>query len=697
MPLSILDEQRQEQQHVESLPFKSTLAVQSVPRPQEAARGWPGLSLSQLSSQSACGLGRQNETFDRIGIPGDSFGRVPAQQVPDCRSGQCQGPPGLKREGVRVSMSPRGPAPHSAPPRPSQSPPREAVSSSPSQRSLTYQDGSNPRPPHDPGGSLAGDGGGGRGGGRGGRGQRRGSRTSGVHNMLNPPGPRGHPQASSPPLQQVIGEASPGPRMGPLQYGGNNSPSRASGYQGQGVATPQPVNTTMSSTQASSAGPHAPSSPLAPPQPYPVTANRRILTPKSPRAASLSRAGQRLSSLPPHPGRALGQPPTATPHDASPLGAPPTLGPTPPFPGPIQLQAPAPVPPPTRPPPGISRSLSQPMMSVLTQGAPFATGMAQDRLWGSGIVGPLPPGTAGTRNLQLGEGQQHILAIQPTHGEEMYIPVDYHQASKQADEKRQRNAGASARFRQRKKEREREQQQGIQKLEAANRELEKRVEELEKGYMELEAERDYYRGERNRLRDLVARTPAISEWADRGPPSPTPSRPGVAYATEASPSLAPVPAPPLPHPYSQPRTHTPGPPLSHALAHPHPSPSSYGDPSMLERPARRRRTDSEPSLGTPSYRPNTPASLPPIPGPTTQAYAIPPSPRLMGSPGTARLPPIRFDQPPTSDTPPPIQSGQPPPPPIQPGQSSAYPSYTKGPYETGWATAPGRSGDGPSR
>ncbi|KAJ3942140.1 uncharacterized protein N0V96_007632 [Colletotrichum fioriniae] len=58
------------------------------------------------------------------------------------------------------------------------------------------------------------------------------------------------------------------------------------------------------------------------------------------------------------------------------------------------------------------------------------------------------------------------------------IPVDVHQASKQADEKRQRNAGASARFRQRKKERDQEQTASLQKLEQRGRDLEARVREL---------------------------------------------------------------------------------------------------------------------------------------------------------------------------------------------------------------------------
>ncbi|KAK4456150.1 hypothetical protein QBC34DRAFT_10708 [Podospora aff. communis PSN243] len=491
-----------------------------------------------------------------------------------------------------------------------------------------------------------------------------------------------------------------------MMYGGNSSPSRPVGTPNQTMATPQQAHHAPPHTQ-SPAGAHPSGSPPTSYGPL-AAANRRILTPKSPRVASLSRAAQRLSNLPPGVPRVASS--SGGPaHDGSPVGGPPTIGGPPQLSGALTGQGTGP--PPSRPTSGLSRSLSQPMMShgmpttsaqeqpppgslarelggrsLYSPGPPFGTpvpqtrGMMGEARWAAGVVGQLPPSGSVGRTLQLGDGQQHLLAITPHHGEEILIPVDYHQASKQADEKRQRNAGASARFRQRKKEREKEQQQGLQKLEAQNRELERKNEELEKRNRELEAERDFYRGERNRLRDIVARTPSISEWADRGPPSPTPSRSAASYPAENSPLPAPVPAP-LPHPlYAQ----------HHALAHPHPSPSSYGDPSMLERPARRRRTDSEPHLGTPSYRPTTPASLPPLPGGPPPAFSIPPSPRLAPSPGTARLPPIRFDHPhPASETPSPVQGGVPPPP-AQPqaGQASTYPSYTKAPYETGWATGP---------
>jgi hypothetical protein len=93
------------------------------------------------------------------------------------------------------------------------------------------------------------------------------------------------------------------------------------------------------------------------------------------------------------------------------------------------------------------------------------------------------------------------------------IPVDVHQASRLADEKRARNAGASARFRLRRKEKEKEANNTIEKLHTQTRELERR-------YKELELERDFYRNERDRLRDVVFRTPGLRHHAMGGPPSP---------------------------------------------------------------------------------------------------------------------------------------------------------------------------------
>ncbi|KAK0738384.1 hypothetical protein B0T18DRAFT_394683 [Schizothecium vesticola] len=595
-------------------------------------------------------------------------------------------------------MSQRRPVPHPSSHRPSQSPPRDPGSVSTQQRNPAYRDDTTGRPPHDPGGVPAGEVGGGD--------QRRGSRTSGVHNILNPPGSRGPLPASSPRVRRRSAETG--------QLGSGSSPPRPQGLPGTGSMTPQQARA-MPHTR-SPAEPTLSGSPQGI-HPYALAATRRILTPKSPRTASLSRAAmrtveaQRLASMPPLPGMTG---PPAHAHETSPLGGPPALAAPPQFPGHIPAPGPA-APTPTRPTSSLSRSLSQPMMGhglpptssqeqppsahpprdhdgrpMFSPNSPFATPAGPSRSIlgeGGGRWGQLPPGTTTVagRNLELGQGQQHLISITPTHGEEMLIPVDYHQASKQADEKRMRNAGASARFRLRKKEKDAAQAQGLQKLENHNRDLERRVEELE-------AERDFYRKEYNRLREIVARTPGMGEWADRAP-SPTRSRSVGSYAAENSPLPAPAPAPPLPPPHAHPFSHP------QPLAHPHPPPSSYNDPSMMERPARRRRTDSDPhpQLGTPSYRPNTPSSLPPPIPSAPSAYGIPSSPRLSLSPGIARLPPIRFEHPSTGpEFTPPVLGGQPPSSAAssQPGQASGYISY---PYETGWATGPRGPPEGGSR
>ncbi|ETN38628.1 uncharacterized protein HMPREF1541_06665 [Cyphellophora europaea CBS 101466] len=89
----------------------------------------------------------------------------------------------------------------------------------------------------------------------------------------------------------------------------------------------------------------------------------------------------------------------------------------------------------------------------------------------------------------------------------MVVPVelDLLHASKVADEKRKRNAGASARFRARRKEKEKEASHTISSLQQDLR--------------ELRAERDFYREERNFMRDFAARHVGIAQLPVR-PSSP---------------------------------------------------------------------------------------------------------------------------------------------------------------------------------
>ncbi|KAK3937246.1 hypothetical protein QBC46DRAFT_267960, partial [Diplogelasinospora grovesii] len=676
--------------------------------------------------------------------PGVSSGGEPTPRASDSGySRQCHGPRDQQCEGEQVPMSQRGPAPRPASRRSSQSPATSASTSSPhSQPGRTRQDDSQAQRLHDPGGIPVDEG-----DGRGQQQQRQfGSRTSGVRNILNPSEQQRGALGSSPspsllPRPSVEGEGSQ-PVMGTRPYGVGGSPSHLyAAYQGQGAGASHSGNPNVPPPQfppGSSGPPGLPGPPPGPPLPptdrgspspsHPLAAMRRILTPKSPRASSLSRGGFR-SMAPQHL-------PGMPPHDVSPLGGPPSLPGLQGQDGSGSGRTGS-----NRPNTGATRSLSQPILGhalptatsqepsplsslsrefnpgrpgTMTSGPPYAPPLSSgrnlsasglgDTRWGSGYLSSLPSGGPGSRMIQMTEGHQHVLTITPTHGEEIFVPVDVHQASKQADEKRQRNAGASARFRLRKKQREEESKAELQKLENQNRDLERTIHELQNRNKELEAEREFYRNDRNRLREIVVRTPGISEWAERGPPTPISSRNGASFTAENSPRTAPPPqqqpqsAPPPPpapvHPHPQPFT-----PAGPVQFHPHPSP--YGE---SERPARRRRTNTEPHFPTTSaYGPAIPpTSLPPIPPPPPPMYGSSPSPQLSGTPGAARLPPIRFDQPlPPSQppTPPPgLGIGPPPPqlPPHQaqttqpPGTSQHYPSYGRAPYETGWATGPPR-------
>ncbi|KAF5985948.1 hypothetical protein FBULB1_2680 [Fusarium bulbicola] len=159
------------------------------------------------------------------------------------------------------------------------------------------------------------------------------------------------------------------------------------------------------------------------------------------------------------------------------------------------------------------------------------------------------------------EAQQAMLALP---GNEAPIPVymDFAQASKKADEKRQRNAVASTRHRRKKKIMQEENAKQLQELRDERRLMEIRIEELIQ-------QQDFYREDRNRLRDIVAQTPSISGLAD-GPPSPTIST-SNSYAETGS--------------------------LASGLS----GSISYGDVLSNERPAQRRRTDDHPEYSLPPY------------------------------------------------------------------------------------------------
>jgi hypothetical protein len=664
----------------------TSVAVQSVlETPTESVRSRVDLESTAHIRLAACDIGTRARILDRRQKADGGLKTETCSKTPESgQSCQCHGPRGQQREGDQVLMSQRGPAPRPAPPPAPESPSREPQPPPSSQPDLIPRDDPQAQLPLDRGGNLVTD--------DGKQAQPMPPRTSGVHDILNPAEPR--TSYAGTPLVRASATAESPRSMVTQPYATGALAPHAYVFQGAPSAAVQSSLPTLPPSQIP-AGPPAAlemgSPTLAHPRPA-LGGPRRILTPKSPRVTSLSRSSRLMEEQPPLPRAPHPASRTNVPgHDVSPLGGPPSLGGPPQFPSPqgrgilpTTSSAAGAAPP---------RSLSQPLLahappsvraeeamqsggpqdtgrglSVFSSASPFSPPLQQQGRgisasepsgggrWVPPLMGSVASGVTGARGIPVGEGP--VITISPHFGAEILVPVDVHQASKQADEKRQRNAGASARFRLRKKEKEREQQQGMQKLEAANRELEKRLHEVE-------VERDFYRNDRNRLRELVARTPGISEWADRGPPSPPSGRSGGSFAAESGPLAVAAQHPP-------------------ASAHPHPS--AY-DSATVGRPARRRRTEPEPRFATPSYSPAVPSSLPAIPPPSIPppAYGMTPPPLPAASPTPARLPPVRFDQPsPTPEHPP--TPGGPPPPPLPP--QTQYNSRTRVPYEAGWATGP---------
>ncbi|KAI8626923.1 hypothetical protein F5Y19DRAFT_195006 [Xylariaceae sp. FL1651] len=433
-------------------------------------------------------------------------------------------------------------------------------------------------------------------------------------------------------------------------------------------------------------------------RPFPaIAAARRTLTPRSPRSMSLGQANSFRSSSHPQPQHlAVGsQDPSRV--IASESGIPSRLDqPVSARGSPLAQQFNRTEGPVSRPPPNLAplatstRSISQPIQtqaSPNTQGDPYyspgpgvqprqhpgypqnnpyPTGLppshsgfpsnhsGTDHRWSGGHESALQYGSNSVRNLAFGEGQA-ALRIQPAHGEEFIVPVDTHQGSRQADEKRQRNAGASARFRKRKKDREMQERLEHQRLENRNRELERRIQGLEVDQERLRSDYDRVRSDRDRLRDIVYRTPTVSELAYQGPPSPDSTRSGGSFAERNSHGSGPPPPPPVPMAYGA------------------------ADPATGERSSQRRRTDPHPQVefSNASYG-SAPTSLPPIPAPGyTTSISQPGTPSTGHHP--PRLPPLRLD--PATGTPTTAASNA-----STPVQ--AYPQMKREPYETGWATGP---------
>lgn len=655
---------------------------------------------------------------------------------------QCPGPRGQLREGEQVLMSQSGSAPRPASHRSPKASPEEAVSSprpsqpSPQASILSRDDSQAPtQGPGGAGGSVVRTE-------EGGRPASPGARTSDVHGMLNAPEPRhprypggmaafpGHPGESQSPRPPVLGATPHGQGASPFNpYDFQSQQTPATAQAGYPPLAPE----SLQALPAPNAQRDSPT--IGQPLP-PLGMPRRILTPRSPRVTSLSRAARRNEELLQNP--LPRQPSVPEVQDVSPRSRP------------AVLRAPAPrTLPPSHtfgtalPPPSLSpvtsRSLSQPIVghtfpasvqssdylhstnrpplpgsaAARTPSQPLASNTppggpgATETRWSTGNYGSLA-GLSWGRGLPVGESQ-HLLTITPQYGEEIVVPVDTHQGSKTQDQKRQKNAIASARFRTRKKEREHQ-------LEVDNHELGLRV-------RELEAEREFYRSERNRLRDIVARTPSISHWAN-GPPSPVPTR-GVqgSFAAEggtAGPGGQPVSNPGGTSPATRRRRGAPqarSPPRAGVsytaesstvasaprhqghTSYTQPPAYSYGapEPSMAEPPARRRRIEHEPQFTTPTYGP-PPPTLPPMAA--QPAYSLNPPRHAPTSPGLPRLPPLRMSQPsPGAEHPPQPQPGAGvlPPPPQQTQQQEPDPlSYSRS-YETTWSQGPQARQEGGQR
>ncbi|EQL03143.1 hypothetical protein G6O67_003247 [Ophiocordyceps sinensis] len=250
------------------------------------------------------------------------------------------------------------------------------------------------------------------------------------------------------------------------------------------------------------------------------------------------------------------------------------------------------------------------------------------------------------------DGQQAFMTL-PGSDTPIPVQVDYSQASKKADEKRQRNAKASTRHRRKKKTMQEENARQLQDLKDERQQL---MEELDG----LRRQRDFYRDDRNRLREIVARTPGIHQHAG-GPASP--SEQGSDSHTERSPGQ-----------HSQ---------------MPTPSQGYASDPSSVERPAQRRRTDDRPEFSAPVYGASV-GPPPPTLASGASGYGVPVRPPSAASSGGGeRLPPFRaIDGPPAGQG---MGAGQPQEQDPRTGQwRRAQPRQ----YETGWATAPRQPYDG---
>lgn len=266
---------------------------------------------------------------------------------------------------------------------------------------------------------------------------------------------------------------------------------------------------------------------------------------------------------------------------------------------------------------------------------------------------PLPEGIFMGRQSGGQNPNIRMLPISTEHGQ-MFMPVDVTAASKVADEKRARNAGASARFRARRKEKEKEANNTIGNMQ-------KDLKDKENELKEMETERNFYRAERDRFRDMVYRNPATRDMALQAPPSPRLTR---------TPAYPPPPSGSLYQPVSDQQSES-GRPSQRRRVNP-PGDFAFGGPPASNFP-------------TPSFPP------PPYPG---QSYNPSPIPHPGGAVPPSSLPPLRMNNPaPPSGGGLPMPSASLPPT-TRPSQFEQYP---RSGYERGWPGGSGPEERKPSR
>ncbi|PHH60689.1 hypothetical protein CDD81_1341 [Ophiocordyceps australis] len=240
------------------------------------------------------------------------------------------------------------------------------------------------------------------------------------------------------------------------------------------------------------------------------------------------------------------------------------------------------------------------------------------------------------------EGQQAFMTL-PGSDTPIPVQVDYSQASQKANEKRKRNASASTRHRKKKKTMQEENMRQLQELKEERQQVVKKMDELK-------LQRDFYRDDRNRLREIVARTASIHQHAT-SPPSPltTAMEPWAERSPEGTQTSEATPT------------------------------QGYASDVAPEEQGQARGANDRPELSASAFGPAGRAA-------SGQTMGGPPRPLSSASSASGdRLPPLRAIEGPS-----PGQNAS-----MRPNQESGQWRPAQPPnFEMGWATGPRRSFDG---